>query len=101
MMASERIQRRLERLLNQLDEAESQGDWESVRALAQDVLEIDPDNTEAGAYLGFDRRTLEAWDKRGVGPDVVRLPSGLPAYAIKDLDAFIDRSREKKCGNAA
>ena len=57
--------------------------------------------TEAGAYLGFDRKTLENWDRQGVGPDVVRLPSGLPAYAIKDLDAFIDRSREKKCGDAA
>ena len=50
-MANERVQRRIERLLDQLDEAESQGNWESVRDLAQDVLEIDPDNTEAGAYL--------------------------------------------------
>ncbi|MCH8282536.1 MAG: protein kinase, partial [Chloroflexi bacterium] len=58
-MASERVQRRLERLLNQLDEAESQGDWESVRALAQDVLEIDADNTEAAAYLRSADRRLD------------------------------------------
>jgi len=59
-MASERIQRRLERLLDQIDEAESQGNWESVRALAQDVLEIDANNTEAGAYLRSADRRLGA-----------------------------------------
>ena len=57
IMASERIQRRIERLLDQIDEAESQGNWESVRAFSQDVLDIDSDNTEAAAYLGSaDRR---------------------------------------------
>ena len=50
-MASERIQRRLERLLDQIDDAESQGNWESVRQLAQDVLGIDANNIEAIAYL--------------------------------------------------
>jgi tetratricopeptide (TPR) repeat protein len=59
-MASERVQRRIERLLDQLDEAESQGNWESVRDLAQDVLEIDSDNTEAGAYLQSSARRLGA-----------------------------------------
>ena len=59
-MASERIQRRLERLLNQLDEAEAQGDWESVRALARDVLGIDPENVEAVAYLESSDRRLDA-----------------------------------------
>jgi len=37
-MASERMQRRLERLLDQIDEAETNGNWESVRDLALDVL---------------------------------------------------------------
>ena len=50
-MASERIQRRIEGFLDQIDEAESQGNWESVRALSQDVLDIDADNTEAALYL--------------------------------------------------
>ena len=59
-MASERVQRRIERLLDQLDEAETQGNWESVRDLAQDVLEIDPDNTETGAYLRSSARRLGA-----------------------------------------
>ena len=52
--------------------------------------------TESAAYLGKDRRTLEKWDKNGVGPHVIRLPSGLPAYARDDLDGFIDSHREMK-----
>ena len=50
-MASERMQRRLERLLDQIDEAEANGNWESARDLALDVLEIDAENAEANAYL--------------------------------------------------
>jgi len=50
-MASERMQRRLERLLDQIDEAEANGNWESVRDLALDVLAIDSENAEAKAYL--------------------------------------------------
>jgi hypothetical protein len=47
----------------------------------------------AAEYLGRDRRTLEAWERRGIGPHVIRLPSGLPAYLQSDLDAFIDMNR--------
>lgn len=57
-MASERLQRRIQRLLDQIDEAEAQEKWESVRNLAQDVLEADPDNPEAIAYLGSAERRL-------------------------------------------
>ena len=42
-MASDGMQRRIERLLDPIDDAESQADWESVKALAQDALGIDPD----------------------------------------------------------
>jgi hypothetical protein len=49
--------------------------------------------TEAAAYLGFDRKTLEAWNRQGRGPDVIDLPSGRPAYCIDDLIRFIDENR--------
>ena len=58
-MASDRLQRRLERLLDQVDEAESEGNWKSVRDLAQDILEIDLDNIEARAYLRAAERRLD------------------------------------------
>ena len=57
-MASERSQRRIERLLDQIDEAESSGTWELVSTLAQDILDVDADNQEASAYLNAARRRL-------------------------------------------
>ena len=50
-MASERVQRRIDALLDEIDVAEACGDWRSVRILSQNVLEVDPDNSEATAYL--------------------------------------------------
>ena len=50
-MASERIQRRIDRLLDQIEEAADQRDWENVRALAMEVVSLDPDNVEAPAFL--------------------------------------------------
>ncbi len=57
-MASERTKRRLERLLDQIDEAEANGNWESVRSLALDVLEFDGENSEASAYLRVAERRI-------------------------------------------
>ena len=57
-MASERVQRRLERLLDQIDEAEANGNWESVRDMALDVLEIDAENAEANVYLRAPERRV-------------------------------------------
>ena len=50
---------------------------------------------EAAEYLGFDRKTLEEWERRGVGPIVLRLPSGLPAYSVDHLDEFIEDMRKQ------
>ena len=50
-MASERIQRRLESLLDQLRTSETSGDWHEVHDRALDVLRIDGANLEALDYL--------------------------------------------------
>ena len=50
-MASERVQRRIERLLDEADEAVSRYDWEAVRQAARAVLRFDPENSDASAYL--------------------------------------------------
>ena len=57
-MASERIQRRIERLLDQIDSAETSSDWQQVHDLAQDVLDLDEGNPEARAYLRAAERRL-------------------------------------------
>ena len=49
-MASERIQRRIERLLDQIEEAMDRLDWESVRNCAHAVLALDADNNEAAVF---------------------------------------------------
>ena len=55
-MASDRLQRRIERLLDEAEEAVSRLDWEVVRDRAQAVLAFDPDNSDALILLtGADR----------------------------------------------
>ncbi|MCZ6671946.1 MAG: hypothetical protein O7C75_03305, partial [Verrucomicrobia bacterium] len=55
-MTSERIQRRVDRLLDQIEEAADQRDWQGVRQLAQDVLRLDPENADALGYLAAAER---------------------------------------------
>ena len=55
-MASERIQRRIDRLLDQIEEAMDQLDWHSVRTFAQAVLRLDPENNDALGYLAAAER---------------------------------------------
>ena len=50
-MASERIQRQIERLLDDAQEAVARRDWQAVLDTAQHVLTIDPDNADAQAFV--------------------------------------------------
>ncbi len=51
IMASERLQRQVDRLLDYAAEAVAQGDWELVRDSSQKVLVVDPENQEALTFL--------------------------------------------------
>ena len=57
-MVSERIQRRIARMLVELHIAEASGDWFHVLDRAQDVLQIDGGNLEARAYIESMERRL-------------------------------------------
>jgi len=57
-MANERIQQRIQRLLDEADEAVSQFDWETVQNSSRAVLAFDPDNSEALAFLTAAERAL-------------------------------------------
>ena len=57
-MASDRIKQQIERLLDNLEEAVEQRDWQLVRQLAEDVLVLDPDNVDAPPYLSAAERAL-------------------------------------------
>ena len=49
IMASNRLQRQIERLLDEAEQALTDRDWEVVRQRARDVLAFDPDNTNLDA----------------------------------------------------
>ena len=55
-MASERFQRRIERLLDQIEEAIDQLDWEEVRGRAHAVLALDPENADAINFMASAER---------------------------------------------
>ncbi len=57
-MASERIQRQIDRLLDEAEVALSQGSWELVRELSERVIVIDPENGEAHQFLATAERGL-------------------------------------------
>ena len=50
-MTSERIQRRIERLLDQAEESADKKDWSAVRETALEVLGLDPENADAQALI--------------------------------------------------
>ena len=55
-MASERIQRRIDLLLDEADQALADGDWALVRDSSSKVLALDPDNTDAATYIAAAER---------------------------------------------
>jgi len=50
-MTSERVQRQIDRLLDEAETALSTGDWPAVQARAEAVLRLDPENADAATYL--------------------------------------------------
>ena len=46
-MPRQRIQQRIDRLFEQIEEAVDERSWERVRELSEDVLTLDPDNGDA------------------------------------------------------
>jgi len=57
-MASERVQRQIDRLLDEAEEASSNQNWETVRARAQHVLTFEPENPDGLAFLAAAERAL-------------------------------------------
>ena len=52
-MTSERVQRRIDGLLDQAEEAVVARDWSAVDEIAQSVLAVDPENGDAVAFLAM------------------------------------------------
>ena len=74
-MPTERVQRRIDSLLDEADAAIADRDWELVRARCEAVLALDPGNGDANAYL-------EAADRSAgtpTAPAATQTPPATPA----------------------
>jgi len=58
-MVSERLQRRIYRILEQLEDAADRRDWPAVRQGALDLLVFDPVNEDAKNFLAVAQRALD------------------------------------------
>ena len=58
-MLSDRVKRQIDRLLDEAEQAITQGDWATVSDQARSVLRLDPENADAMAYLAAARREPE------------------------------------------
>jgi len=58
-MASENFQRRIDRILDQIEDAADRGDWVAVRQGALDLLVFDPENEDAKIFLTAAQSALD------------------------------------------
>ena len=59
-MATERIQKRIDRLLDQIEQEADQQNWQRVRELSGEVLEFAPDNADATTFFAVAERRISA-----------------------------------------
>ena len=58
-MLSDRLRRRIYRILDQLEVAADRGEWTAVRQGSRDVLIFDPENADALTFLADAQRALD------------------------------------------
>jgi serine/threonine protein kinase len=80
-LASERLKRQIDGLLDEVEEAVSQLDWPVVRDRTQAVLALDPENADAATFLAAAERALSgsASIQQPLSNGPVNAPAGLPS----------------------
>ena len=68
-MARDRIQRQIDSLLDEADQALAHGDWLTVASRARAVLRLDSENSDAHSYL---RVSLSKMAPGYIKPETVR-----------------------------
>lgn len=76
-MTSERIQRQVDRLLDEAERAVTESDWPLVLARCDQVLALDPQNPDAHAYRAAAERA-----KEGFGGRVSRIDSAQTSISL-------------------
>ena len=94
-MASERVQRRIERLLDQIEEAADQLNWVEVQERANALLAYDPENQDALTFLAVAERALTARSgSPSTSPAAIQPPS-ISATATSDQPTSFANDRYK------
>jgi len=84
-MASDRFQRRIDRILDQIEDAADLRDWAAVRQGAQDLLIFDPENADAVNFLAAAQRALGA---EAVSPDAADVPPATTISQSREPTSF-------------
>ena len=96
-MLSDRVQRQVDRLLDQAEEAIALRQWEDLRATCETLLNLDPDNADAARYLilANDSLTTEVVSESSdvAEPSQDQIPQ-LELENSKDLDFFFRQINE-------
>jgi serine/threonine protein kinase len=74
-MASDRLQRQIDRLLDEADQAITEEDWSTVSSRARSVLAIDPENADGLAYLATADRAVGGTGPQSVAPTTPSAPT--------------------------
>jgi len=91
-MLSGRIQRQIDRLLNQAQEAIALGQWQKLRAICERLLSLAPDNSDATRYLALADKELTtdvisgSSDAIEASPDETSLIDDQSAPALELID---------------
>jgi len=87
-MASERLQRQIDRLLDEGEEAISRFDWAALLQRAQAVLAMDPENTDALAFRATAERALNTAAAVHPGQQSTSKPLITPTASPGDPTSF-------------
>ena len=94
IMASDRIQRRIERLLDQIEDEADRQNWPNVIDLAKEVLGFAPDNVDAQAFLHVAEERL-ASEPTGGAPATPTQPTSF-ANGRYQVKRFLGEGGKKK-----
>ncbi len=67
-MDSDRIQQRIDRLLDQIEQEADQENWQRVLDLVEQVLGFDPENRDAAAFGTVAQRRISSTESRNAQP---------------------------------
>ena len=98
-MAGDRIQRRVERLLDRIKQDADEENWSRVRTLAEQILGFAPDNSDARAFLTVAQERLSAAPDQQVEASQVMVWSVHPLGSLAQI-VIIGALLAAACGQA-